>query len=110
MSESTHSPEDVALSKDDRASITALFHAHADEYEVGVSELIPPDLFDLIEALVDAHVARSRAQVEEIDRNARAYGWEVGRGHPLTEQLNTVESANPFLDKNWREQIIRDER
>lgn len=45
------------------------------------------------------------AIVDEIDRNARAYGWSVGQGAPLTEVLVDVSDANPFLDPNWRERV-----
>jgi hypothetical protein len=43
------------------------------------------------------------AQLDEIDRNARAYGWEIGRGQSISEQVETTE-GNPFLDPNWRAQ------
>jgi hypothetical protein len=45
------------------------------------------------------------AREQEIDRNARAYGWSVGRGHPLAEQIEDVDPENPFLDPNWRDKI-----
>lgn len=38
--------------------------------------------------------------IKEIDRNARAYGFEIGRGHPLGE-LVAVSKDNPFLDPDW---------
>lgn len=41
-------------------------------------------------------------QTDEIDRNARAYGWEIGRGQIISKKLNTSE-GNPFMDPNWRE-------
>lgn len=43
-------------------------------------------------------------KLDEIDRNARAYGFDVGQGAPLAEKL-TTSAANPFLDPNWREQL-----
>lgn len=43
--------------------------------------------------------------VEEIDRNARAYGWEVGRGHLMVDKMADCDPANPFLDSNWREHV-----
>lgn len=46
------------------------------------------------------------AMVDEIDRNARAYGWEVGRGAPLKHGTISTSSDNPFLESNWRDQII----
>lgn len=36
----------------------------------------------------------------EIDRNARAYGWEVGRGKTPAEVIN-MSRDNPFADPNW---------
>lgn len=46
----------------------------------------------------------SEEDMDEFDRAARAYGWEVGRGHPLTEQITTSDD-NPFMDPNWRKDI-----
>jgi hypothetical protein len=43
-------------------------------------------------------------ELTEIDRQARAYGFEIGRGQPLAEQVNANDS-NPFLDKDWRESV-----
>lgn len=43
---------------------------------------------------------------DEIDRNARAYGWEIGKGHPLVEQIEKMQPDNPFLNKNWRENLV----
>jgi hypothetical protein len=40
----------------------------------------------------------------EIDRNARAYGYEVGRGRLLAKGIETSED-NPFLDPNWRDHV-----
>lgn len=41
-------------------------------------------------------------EVQEIDRNARAFGWEIGRGHPITEQVGQISFVNPFLNPMWR--------
>lgn len=38
----------------------------------------------------------------EIDRNARAYGWEVGRGQGCGQQVK-ASPDNPFMDENWRD-------
>lgn len=48
------------------------------------------------------HVCRLRPVIEDLDRNARAYGWEIGRGKTLGE---TVEMSpdNPFRDPDWRD-------
>ena len=42
--------------------------------------------------------------IEEIDRNARAYGYEIGRGQPIAKTIETSED-NPFLDKDWKSKI-----
>lgn len=42
--------------------------------------------------------------LEEIDRQARAYGFEIGRGKPLDVVVSTSDD-NPFMEKNWRCQI-----
>lgn len=44
-------------------------------------------------------------ELEEIDRNARAYGFEVGRGHPLRLHVVSTSEDNPFMDKEWRSKI-----
>jgi hypothetical protein len=46
----------------------------------------------------------TNATVIEIDRNARAYGYEVGRGKSLAKGVETSED-NPFLDLNWRDHV-----
>jgi len=45
----------------------------------------------------------------EIDRNARAYGFEVGRGHPLVKDVLKLSPDNPFLQKDWAEMISDEE-
>lgn len=40
-------------------------------------------------------------QVAEFDRCARAYGWEIGNGQPITAKLETTK-GNPFMNPNWR--------
>lgn len=47
------------------------------------------------------------AHLEEIDRNARAYGYEIGRGAPLVAVVESSDD-NPFLDPNWRGQVDGD--
>jgi hypothetical protein len=44
-------------------------------------------------------------QVEEIDRNARTYGFEIGKGHPLTSKLDKLSDDNPFVNVNWRAKV-----
>jgi hypothetical protein len=41
------------------------------------------------------------ALVQDMDRNARGYGWEVGRGQPLREVM-TASPDNPFMDPDWQ--------
>lgn len=40
----------------------------------------------------------------EMDRNARAYGFEVGRGAPLVDEIGPSPD-NPFMDLEWREEV-----
>lgn len=42
----------------------------------------------------------------EIDRNARAYGWEIGHGEDLAEVVDATD-GNPFLNREWRNEIER---
>jgi hypothetical protein len=42
--------------------------------------------------------------LNEIDRNARAYGWEIGHGQVLAEVIE-FSAENPFINPNWRELI-----
>lgn len=46
-----------------------------------------------------------QAMLEEVDRNARAYGWEIGRGRALTEVVD-YSPDNPFLDPDWRKRMV----
>lgn len=55
----------------------------------------------------DVHVPEEKRLLEELDRNARAYGFEIGRGHPLLEKLTHISDDNPFMDKDWRSKIIK---
>lgn len=55
---------------------------------------------------IEAYIIAPEA-VEGVDRTARAYGWEVGNGHILTEKINDLSDDNPFLDPNWKENIIK---
>lgn len=40
----------------------------------------------------------------EADRNARAYGFEIGRGQPLGETV-VASGDNPFNDPDWRDRV-----
>lgn len=46
-----------------------------------------------------------RGDLEEIDRNARAYGWEIGHGHPLADVIESTDATNPFLTREWRAEL-----
>jgi hypothetical protein len=52
-----------------------------------------------------AERAYTAEDLAEVDRNARAYGYEIGRGHPLVEVIQESDEANPFLDPNWRDHL-----
>ena len=53
---------------------------------------------ELLNARERVQVARARNADE--DRNARAYGWEVGRGQPIGAVIQSSPD-NPFLDPDW---------
>ena len=60
-------------------------------------------LVDGVIDLVD-RTPKRRRRLELIDRNARAYGWAVGRGAPLDSVIESPDE-NPFHDPDWREQV-----
>jgi hypothetical protein len=41
----------------------------------------------------------------EIDRCARAYGWEIGNGQYMMHKIVAVTPGNPFLLPNWRDMV-----
>jgi hypothetical protein len=41
-------------------------------------------------------------ELEELDRNARAYGFEIGRGKDIKEVVSASDD-NPFLYNDWAE-------
>lgn len=51
---------------------------------------------------VDALVKDS--YIMEVDRNARAYGWEIGRGSEIKPMIQMTDD-NPFENPDWRERI-----
>jgi hypothetical protein len=55
----------------------------------------------------DIHIPEEKRLLDELDRNARAYGFEIGRGHPLTEKLTHISDDNPFMTRDWRDNIIK---
>lgn len=54
-----------------------------------------------VDQLAQHLVAQLAPIIDNIDRNARAYGWEIGRGHTLTATITSHE-PNPFHDPDWR--------
>lgn len=44
--------------------------------------------------------------IEEIHRNAAAYGWEIAQGAPWTQEQMPLSDDNPFADVNWAKHII----
>lgn len=68
-------------------------------------------MFDLLLALLRVRKAFKNAKkiiqhidpelVNEIARNALAYGWEIGLGQEMVPVL-TSSAGNPFLNPNWR--------
>lgn len=54
--------------------------------------------------LTDHQMTQLRPVLDEMDRNARAYGWEIGHGTPMTDVIEFSED-NPFLDPNWRDNV-----
>lgn len=61
-----------------------------------------------IRPALEAHLAKIVAEhpvTVEIDRNARAYGWEVANGHPLTDKIEETSPENPFMSPDWRDGI-----
>lgn len=51
--------------------------------------------------------AVKNALARDIDRNARAYGWEIGHGQTLKYMVKLTRK-NPFRDPNWENHIVRE--
>lgn len=47
----------------------------------------------------------TKDMLDDMDRNARAYGWEIGKGKPLTTEME-MSPDNPFTDKNWKDNVV----
>lgn len=47
----------------------------------------------------------SEEELDAMDRNARAYGWEIGRGKPLAANIGDISPDNPFINENWKDAI-----
>ena len=63
---------------------------------------------EIVRSLVVEPRRRRDRILAEIDRNARAYGWEIGRGHPLVERIESTDPENPFLAADWRTRLRRE--
>lgn len=44
-------------------------------------------------------------QVDEIDRNARAFGWEIGRGAIMVGNMVGTSDSNPFMSPHWKSEM-----
>lgn len=56
---------------------------------------------------VDSLSHHDLALIREMARNARAYGWEVGNGAPLSKIIESSPN-NPFLDNDWINHLDED--
>lgn len=74
-------------------------HSAGHELTTEERRAISQQIYDLIEKVEG---------VDEIDRNARAYGFEVGRGHPLTKKITELSPDNPFRVPEWKDEIVPD--
>ncbi len=75
-----------------------------------VQDVTNPQVFETEEktalgSLAIAPDEPSEGDIEEVDRNARAYGFEIGKGHPLTHMILSTSPDNPFMQPGWREMI-----
>jgi len=54
--------------------------------------------------LTDYQMDQLMPKLNEMDRNARAYGWEIGRGAPMIDEM-IYSDDNPFINPDWRENV-----
>lgn len=60
---------------------------------------------------VQAQIIRDEAYkldqetMDEIDRNARAFGWEIGHGAILVGGTVCTSDNNPFMSKDWKKEM-----
>lgn len=40
--------------------------------------------------------------ITSIDRNARAFGWEIGHGADISKPVTEMTAGNPFAFRDWR--------
>ena len=55
--------------------------------------------------LTDHQMTQLQPHLDEMDRNARAYGWEIGKGAPMLDEM-TFSEDNPFMNPDWRENNV----
>ena len=58
--------------------------------------------------ITDYQMGKLIPLLNEMDRNARAYGWEIGHGQPMTQVID-FSPENPFIDPNWRINLTDEE-
>jgi hypothetical protein len=44
--------------------------------------------------------------IEEIHRNAAAFGWEIGNGAEWSGGVIQMSEDNPFADVNWAAHVV----
>lgn len=70
-----------------------------------VFEAIPPETsFNIYYGAAIEETAEDE-ELAEVDRNARAFGWEAAKRGTLFTKFDELSPENPFLDPNWRDQI-----
>lgn len=75
----------------------------SEEVTVAVATAYPAEA--ILEVLEPGWTGKAE-NLEEVSRNCRAYAWEIGRGHPLTEKIDHISPDNPFMDKDWRKNLV----
>lgn len=85
----------------------------ADVLEDGTASFIVRDA-DIVEKLHNiehnAFSIVSFGDMEEADRCARAYGYEIGKGRSLAEHLVEVSDDNPFMYRDWKDAFKNKEK
>lgn len=55
--------------------------------------------------IIEDEGKRTPEEIDEIDRNARAFGWEIGHGAILVGGTICTSDDNPFLSKDWKKEM-----
>lgn len=61
---------------------------------------------ELVAWVNDHYTVADPHLLSETYRNARAYAWEIGNGHPLTRSIDHISEGNPFSDPNWKDKVV----